>query len=87
MNYTVAPRACNEPGGKEWQDGIRDRPISYTDRQSLWQCLKRLYPRLILGLHPANERLRYKVVPSLIGWRNPRISPVYPVMFWTAANH
>ena len=23
---------------------------------------------LILGLHPANERRRYKVMPSLIGW-------------------
>ena len=23
---------------------------------------------LILGLHPANERHRYKVTPSLIGW-------------------
>ena len=23
---------------------------------------------LILGLHPANERRRYKVTPSLIGW-------------------
>ena len=24
--------------------------------------------RLILGLHPANERRCYKVTPSLIGW-------------------
>ena len=23
---------------------------------------------LIFGLHPANERRRYKVTPSLIGW-------------------
>ena len=23
---------------------------------------------LILGLHPANERRRYNVTPSLIGW-------------------
>ena len=23
---------------------------------------------LILGLHPANERHRYNVMPSLIGW-------------------
>ena len=23
---------------------------------------------LILGLHPANEKRRYKVTPSLIGW-------------------
>ena len=26
------------------------------------------YSGLILGLHPANERRRYKVRPSLIGW-------------------
>ena len=26
------------------------------------------YPGLILGMHPANERRRYKVTPSLIGW-------------------
>ena len=26
------------------------------------------YAGLILGLHPANERRRYKVTPSLIGW-------------------
>ena len=25
-------------------------------------------PVMILGLHPANERRRYKVTPSLIGW-------------------
>ena len=25
-------------------------------------------PGLILGLRPANERRRYKVAPSLIGW-------------------
>ena len=29
-----------------------------------------------LGFHPANERRRYKVTPSLIGWPKPRISPV-----------
>ena len=26
------------------------------------------YSRLILGLRPANDRRRYKVMPSLIGW-------------------
>ena len=26
------------------------------------------YARLIVGLCPANERRRYKVTPSLIGW-------------------
>ena len=25
-------------------------------------------PRLILGLHPANERCRYKVTLYVIGW-------------------
>ena len=32
---------------------------------------------LILGLHPANERWRYFVMTSLIGWHKPRISPVF----------
>ena len=31
---------------------------------------------LILGLRPANEIRRYKVTPSVIGWAQPRISPV-----------
>ena len=31
---------------------------------------------LILGLCSANDRRRYKVTPSLIGWGKPRISPV-----------
>ena len=30
---------------------------------------------LIVGLHPANERRRYFVTTSLIGWGKPRISP------------
>ena len=30
---------------------------------------------LILGLYPANERQRYFVTTSLIGWVKPRISP------------
>ena len=29
---------------------------------------KRQYTELILGLRPANERRRYEVTPSLIGW-------------------
>ena len=29
---------------------------------------KHIVAVLILGLHPANERRRYKVTPSLIGW-------------------
>ena len=31
----------------------------------------------MLGLHPANERRRNKVTPSLIGWCKPRISPAF----------
>ena len=30
---------------------------------------------LILGLHPANERRRYKVTPSLIGWAQTKNQP------------
>ena len=29
---------------------------------------------LILGMHPANERLRYNVTPSLVGWAQASIS-------------
>ena len=32
---------------------------------------------LILGLHPANERRRYKVTPSLIGWAQTWNQPWY----------
>ena len=27
-----------------------------------------IYPWVVLGLRPANERRRYKVTPSLTGW-------------------
>ena len=30
---------------------------------------------LILGLHPSNERRRYKVTPSLIGWAQTKKQP------------
>ena len=41
-----------------------------------WQIFSEITPmaspsyitKLILGLHPANKRRRYKVTPSLIGW-------------------
>ena len=33
-----------------------------------WQKEMMAPARLILGLGPANERSRYKVTPSLIGW-------------------
>ena len=32
------------------------------------QSTDRLIAGLILSLHPANERRRYKVTPPLIGW-------------------
>ena len=32
---------------------------------------------LILGLRPANERRRYKVTPSLIGWAQTKNQPCY----------
>ena len=34
------------------------------------------YAELILGLCPANERRRYKVTPSLIGWAQAYIQPL-----------
>ena len=37
---------------------------------------------MILGLRPANERRRYNVTPSLIGWRKPKISPEVPLTRW-----
>ena len=30
--------------------------------------MQKYITELILGLHPANERRRYKVTPSLIAW-------------------
>ena len=36
--------------------------------KSPWKPLWPLYPWLILGLRPTNERWRYFVMPSLIGW-------------------
>ena len=37
------------------------------------------FPGLLLGLHPANERRRYKVTPSLIGWARALNQP----WFWS----
>ena len=41
-----------------------------------WHALMNMFPGLILGLRPANERRRYKVTPSLIAGHKPRFSPV-----------
>ena len=45
--------------------GIYEIPIHWQ-----WSTVTYLAdgPVLILGLHPTNERRRYKVTPSLIGW-------------------
>ena len=40
-------------------------PVLDFSGYSLWYCRD---VGLILGLRPANERRRYKVTPSLIGW-------------------
>ena len=39
-----------------------------------WSAVGYVY-RLILVLSPANERRRYKVTPSLIGWAQPKNQP------------
>ena len=45
---------------------------SHLVQTSVSSCVTKLdsYLGLILGLQPANERRRYKVTPSLIGWAN-----------------
>ena len=52
---------------------INDICVSDSTRLDIYYVLDRTrcdirYPGLILGLCPANERRRYKVTPSLIGW-------------------
>ena len=44
-----------------------------------WFLLKKIniFPGLILGLGPANEWRRYFVTTSIIGWAQPRTSPVF----------
>ena len=46
-------------------EGVGSFPFSGIITVYLYKPYK---PGLILGLHPANERRRYKVTPSLIGW-------------------
>ena len=41
---------------------------------------------LILGLRSANERRRYKVTPSLIGWDKTRISLLFNLRKWAASD-
>ena len=40
----------------------------HVSHASIWWIFIQRLAGLILGLHPANERRRYKVTPSLIGW-------------------
>ena len=44
-------------------------------RQGIAMVVRRMVSLKYIGLRPANERRRYKVTPSLIGWALPRISP------------
>ena len=46
-------------------DGLRVHHASISDWIYEWD---NALSGLILGLHPGNERRRYKVTPSLIGW-------------------
>ena len=45
----------------------------YNSLQHLWP----IFTCLILGLRPANERRRYKVTPSLIGWAQTKNQPCF----------
>ena len=42
--------------------------ISFVGSKSTFFPASVMFSGLILGLRPANERRRYKVTPSLIGW-------------------
>ena len=57
-------RADSRFASSKWETSLQSNTVSH------W-----LGANLILGLHPANERRRYIVTPSLIGWGKPRISP------------
>ena len=48
----------------QWRPGVLSRPQCFNTRCWEEEC----NAGLILGLRPANERRRYKVTPSLIGW-------------------
>ena len=47
---------------------VRMTYILFTRMYKYAWSISRTIARLILGLRPANERRRYKVTPSLIGW-------------------
>ena len=76
-------------GNNEWLDNIHSKSSCLTfiiyiwrhdiDSQINWYFIESW---LILGLHPANERRRYKVTPPLIGWA--QISPESASCFMSA---
>ena len=45
------------------------------------------YPGLILGLHPANERLRYFVTMSLIGWLQADNQHWHPIVSYRSISY
>ena len=57
---TIAVKVAEKPMGL-WPPPSRPAPTHSNDIYSI-------YSERILGLRPANERRRYKVTPSLIGW-------------------
>ena len=58
-------------------DSIRPYRVCLIQAPRLHECRpEKSIAGLILGLRPANERCRYFVTTSLIGWHKPRISPV-----------
>ena len=58
------------PGAYYLPDGVCTKRTRYIESQNQKHKMPIWWwdSRLILGLHPANERRRYKETPSLIGW-------------------
>ena len=71
VNYTLHYRAVTGSGGNpscETGQPECQTLVSCPRPTSLHTNLKIPHAGLILGLHPANERWRYFVMTSLIGW-------------------
>ena len=55
-----------------WSINIQYSPYMFVNPpigSLIWNIQNWVYNAgLILGLHPVNEKRRYKVTPSLIGW-------------------
>ena len=72
----------------DWTPVGNERKKYHVDYSIAMQQIRWKFIRgLILGLHPANERRRYNVTPSLIvAGRKPRVSPaLYSWIFQTSA--